>query len=813
MVAFRRNDRRGRNGMRLSTRLLLLIVVCLAPLVAAQLYTELDLRRLRHGQIAELALRQAEMANADIASIVDGARQMAFATAQFPEVQTLAPDCGARLAKLQRGLPAYRFLAVVDAEGRLACSSAPALLTDGTRAPDWFGDLTRAEGFGIGRLAVSPGMDGPFLPMGLRVGADDSQSPASRLIVMALDLRWLGEHLQTLQFGRTRLLEHSTLMITDRDGNFLARLPDLDSMREAVLLPELKPLVGRDTPGVTSVASRDGRQRLAAYIPATLPPVGLATIVALYPPDLTTDVDQATWRQTMLLVGATLLALVLTYLVGRRFIFRPTERLLAAAQRWRAGDLSARADVTETRSEFGALATSFNAMATTLQARDLECRLEAELLEAQVAERTRELSETNNRLQVEIAEREKTEAALHQARKLQAVGQLAGGIAHDFNNMLATILGSLKLMERRLPGGGEPWPDANVDRLRILIERATGAVQRGAQLTSRLLAFSRRQRLSARPTDLNRLVTDLVTLATSTLGRRVRVVTDLAADLWPAQVDPSQVEAAILNLCLNARDAMPEGGQLTITAANEMITDRAAPDDPEPGDYVRVSIADTGTGMTPEVLRRAFDPFFTTKGPGGSGLGLSQVYGVARQSGGTVRITSATGEGTTVALLLPRAAAAVKPDAARRGADALRRADPPTLVLVVDDDPAVRQVTMEMLKDLGYDVAEAPAGSDALALLDGEASGASIVLLDYAMPGMNGLQLARAIRDRQLTMPIVLATGFAELADPADADATLLDGLLRKPFSIRELQTTLTRVRGRRHAVSNVVPLRAPKRG
>ncbi len=184
-------------------------------------------------------------------------------------------------------------------------------------------------------------------------------------------------------------------------------------------------------------------------------------------------------------------------------------------------------------------------------------------LEAQVAERTRELSESNNRLQVEIAGREKTEAALHQAQKLQAVGQLAGGIAHDFNNMLATVLGNIELMERRLSQAAKNWTENDTERLQKLIERATGAVQRGGQLTSRLLAFSRRQRLAARPTDINALLQELITLATSTLGRRVQVVAELREDLWPAMVDPSQVEAGILNLCLNARDAMPDGGTLT----------------------------------------------------------------------------------------------------------------------------------------------------------------------------------------------------------------------------------------------------------
>ena len=248
------------------------------------------------------------------------------------------------------------------------------------------------------------------------------------------------------------------------------------------------------------------------------------------------------------------------------------------------------------------------------------------------------------------------------------MGQLAGGIAHDFNNMLATVLGNLELMERRVSQAGEDWSSADTDRLLRLIERATGAVSRGGQLTSRLLAFSRRQRLAARPTDVNALLGELITLATSTLGRRVQVVPELADDLWPAMVDPSQVEAAILNLCLNARDAMPEGGRLTIQTQNLLIEPgslRQAENELAPGGYVQVCISDTGLGMSAEVKARAFDPFFTTKGPGsGSGLGLSQVYGMARQSGGSVMIDSTPNEGTRVILTLPRAPAEDSAEAA-----------------------------------------------------------------------------------------------------------------------------------------------------
>lgn len=426
--------------------------------------------------------------------------------------------------------------------------------------------------------------------------------------------------------------------------------------------------------------------------------------------------------------------------------------------------------------------------------------MQSNFLEAQVVERTRELSDSANRLQVEIAGREKTEAALHQAQKLQAVGQLAGGIAHDFNNMLATVLGNLELMERRVSQAGKDWTAADSERLQRLIERATSAVTRGGQLTSRLLAFSRRQRLAARPTDLNALLRDLITLAGSTLGRRVQVISDLADDLWPAMVDPSQLEAAILNLCLNARDAMPDGGRMTIQTRNITI-DAGGPllagnNELMPGGYVQVSVSDTGTGMAPDVKARAFDPFFTTKGPNAAaGLGLSQVYGMASQTGGTVTIESTINEGTRVTLSLPRAANFAETETSQveerfgvSGAPAEHE-----LILVVDDDHAVRQVTVEMARDLGYEVAQAAGGEQALALVETMASQPKLILLDYAMPGMNGLQLARVLRERGMKAPIALVTGFAELSE-ADVAAGELAGLLRKPFTIRELQGLLTQL-------------------
>jgi signal transduction histidine kinase/ActR/RegA family two-component response regulator len=796
--------------MKLSTRLVLLILGCLLPILTAQIYSQVNLFAERHEQLDGLVLRQAELANADMASIVDGVHQLGALVAQLPSVRESDDRCSQRLTALRQSLTQYRFLALFSpADGSLLCAS------DGTPAglsaarPPWMTGLLETEDMSVGRLVPDSAQSGRFVPIAVRMrplGAGDRPE----VLVAGLDLDWLEKHLEAARVDHTPAMSRAALIIADRDGNVLGRVPDSADWAGRPVPEWLRPLIDRQTQGVETVVDPYGHTVIAAYVPDALPPSGLTVIDALVLPDLTADIGHATYQDLLVIGGAAIVALLLAWIAGRRFIYQPTEALLQAARRWREGDLNARAKLTDAGSEFEALAQSFNAMAAGLQAREMERRMQSSFLEAQVAERTRELSESNNRLQVEIAGREKTEAALHQAQKLQAVGQLAGGIAHDFNNMLATVLGNLELMERRVSQAGGTWTESDTDRLLRLIERATGAVTRGGQLTSRLLAFSRRQPLTARATDVNALLGELITLASSTLGRRVQVVSELADDLWPAMVDPSQVEAAILNLCLNARDAMPEGGRLTIHTMNVTIepgSGKQADNELSPGGYIQVCISDTGTGMTAEVKARAFDPFFTTKGPGaGSGLGLSQVYGMARQSGGNVVIDSTPDEGTRVMLSLPRAVTIEGSDTAEdSGHPELPR--PGTrneLVLVVDDDTAVRQVTAEMAHDLGCQVVQATGGEQALALVGQLPRPPDIILLDYAMPQMNGLQLAQALRQRGLTAPIALVTGYAELSE-GDIAAEQLGGLLRKPFTIRELQAMLTQLRAVRGAAEDLV--------
>ena len=402
------------------------------------------------------------------------------------------------------------------------------------------------------------------------------------------------------------------------------------------------------------------------------------------------------------------------------------------------------------------------------------------LLELRVEERTSELASANRQLANQIAERERVEAVLRQAQRLEAVGQLTSGVAHDFNNLLTVVLGNVHQIQRR--------PEHPLTGQRL--EMITQAAERGAQLTAQMLAFSRRQRLEPRAVDLNDTVRSMRDLLQSSMGGSVMIETVLQPDLWPAMIDPTQIELVILNLAINARDAMEVGGAVTVTTANVTLDAPTRPEEPPAGSYVMVAVSDTGTGMTPEILAKVFEPFFTTKEVGkGSGLGLSQVFGLAKQSGGGVRIDSVPGEGASVKVFLPRAS-----DAPRKPEETESQPAQPSTsdfkVLVVDDDSAVREVTAAILHDLGYGVVEAGSGGAALDVLDRE-SQIDLLLVDFAMPGMNGAEVAREVQARRPGLPIVFVTGYADTESLAEAGGR---GIVRKPFVQADLAAKLRSV-------------------
>jgi len=414
--------------------------------------------------------------------------------------------------------------------------------------------------------------------------------------------------------------------------------------------------------------------------------------------------------------------------------------------------------------------------------RQYECRRLNEELEFHVHERTAELAAANRQLLAQIEERERVESTLRQMQRLEAVGQLTSGVAHDFNNLLTVVLGNIGFLEKGLSSAG-------VDgRLAQRLGYMRAAAERGAKLTDQLLSFSRRQRLEPKLLDLNETVASMHDLLQSTMGGSIRIETKLHRGLWPAMVDPTQLELAMLNLAINARDAMQVGGRLAVHTENVTLGPALYPEDPPAGDYVAICVADTGTGMTEEVRAKVFEPFFTTKEIGkGSGLGLSQVLGFAKQSGGGVRIESRVGEGTSIHIYLPRTKAKAEERSPSAPAIAAHKDAPDARILLVDDDHAVREVTSTTLRDLGYSVVEAGSGGAALDILAREPT-IDLLIIDFAMPGMSGAEVARQARAKRPTLPILFITGFADRAALAGVSETHIVG---KPFVNDELVTKL----------------------
>jgi signal transduction histidine kinase/ActR/RegA family two-component response regulator len=521
-------------------------------------------------------------------------------------------------------------------------------------------------------------------------------------------------------YKSVELSENGAIILHRREGTVLARYPHVDSVvgTSFAAMPPFKDVLAHGQAGTVVMASPvDGDRRimairaLRAFPLAVSVSVGEANVLAVWR------------RQTRIFFVAVLLACAV---VG--------SLMLLLAREWR--------------------------------------RIEALLGEFKIAKDAAETA--NAELLVQMDERERAEAALRQAQRIEAVGQLTGGVAHDFNNLLTVLLGNIDLLQQsaRL----EPSAAERLDRMRA-------AAERGATLTDQLLAFSRRQPLVPRPVALNQLVEVMLGLLQSAIGGTIRIETQLAQELWPAMVDPTQIELVILNLAINARDAMPKGGILTLTTGNVRLPPPDIAEEPTEGDYVMVRIGDTGSGMTAEVKAKAFEPFFTTKGPGeGSGLGLSQVFGVARQSGGGVRLESKPGIGTSVSVLLPRAMN--QPDETSADVTVFPAQPEHSTVLLVDDDEAVRLTTGMILETMGYSVVEAESGREALERLTGD-DAIDLLLTDVAMPGMNGPELARQVRVLRPVMPIVFFSGYA---DPdAVAGNAIRQRMVRKPFRAAEL--------------------------
>ena len=792
---------------RLLVSLLILIAVVLAPVLAVVWALQADAAAALNTHLARDAMRQLALLEGDLGKVLDGARLVGVVVSQEPDVHALRPACASFLVGLRNTLPAYAALTVFADDGAPVCTTL-ARHDEAVRLGQSanFRHALQAGGLDVGTLIAANAERGAVLPVSLPFASVDGLHHG--VVMLALNLQWLQS-----QLAERDLPPNASIGIADRAGRTLVRYPVPTSLGPSFvgkpMPPAILPYVNARRRGTTRAVGVDGQGRLVAYVPVGdslgggslgAGPHGTGLFITISVPTSLLASAAAIARAhvvLLLLCGATA-SIGLGLVVGVLLIGRPVHGLLQVARRWASGDLSVTAPVRGGGTELNELAELFVTIGRRQRAQVAELKDLHASFDARVGERTRDLVESRNRLQTEVTERARTDAELRRAQKLQVVGQLAGGIAHHFNNLLTAVVGSLEILRRRipdLPGRGDA---ARADSNLQLISLVGGALQaagRGTRLTGQLLTFSRAQRMLPEPTDLNAVIAGLSDLLVGTLGRGIRIDTELApADvpgMGPVMVDPGQLEIALMNLAINAHDAMNGSGVLTICTEPvhlpEVLPMGAIA---SPGAFVAIHVRDTGDGIPADVIAKVFEPFFTTKPAGrGSGLGLAQVQTMATQSGGDVRIASRAGNGTAVTLLLPRAAAVAltpptaiaAPVAGDRGCRKLR-------ILLVDDDRLVGEITAEMITERGHFVTRAADAAEALALLrlarDGHGGSYDLLLTDYVMPGMNGLALIGEARLLRPTLRSLLMTGHASF-DPGAAVAA--EGIIRKPFTMAHL--------------------------
>ena len=746
---------------RLLTRLLLVMSVAMLPALGFQIYTEHEARRVRAQLVEDEALSLMRLVSGEQYRIIEGAEQVLNTIAGAPAVQDNDPGrCHRLLANLIEQSPRYNNAFVAAPDGRVLCASNQSdLLVDIADRP-YFRAALQSGDFAIGEYAVGRGSGLPAIHIARRIAGPDAR--IAGVVALALSVDWLAEQVDHLS-----LPPGAIVTITDRNDTILVRRPGQARFSGTRAPADSRFLPDGTGVGVAEMKSLDkGRPVIVAFSPLAVDPKGLSIRVALDREITFASLARANWISPVLIVLGIFLALVTAALLGVRIIGRPINQLIGAAENWRGGNLASRTGLGGQRSEFGRLGTALDAMALALAEREAELRRLNTDLEKRVGQ--------------EVAAREAAQARAAQAERVQALGQLAGGVAHDFNNVLQAVEGAVLLIERESTGR---------ERTNRLVRLALEATARGASVTRRLLAFGRRGDLRAAAIDTDALLAGLRELLAHTLGAGTEVYVVAEPGLPRILADRGQLETALVNLATNARDAMPNGGALTLRAAAETVQadDQAHPAELAPGRYIRLTVSDTGTGMDAATLLHVGEPFFTTKTMGeGTGLGVAMVKGFAAQSGGGVRIDSSPGQGTSVTLWLPRAegetVAAGPPHAVTPEPAAAAR------LLLVDDERLVRDVLAEQLEDEGFSILTAANGTEALALLDaGEA--VDVLVSDLSMPGMDGLALIHAAHHRRPCLPAVLLTGYSgegiELAVGSNVTGQI--ALLRKPIRAEDL--------------------------
>ena len=734
--------------MSIRTRLLVLVLLAtLVPGILIGIRFVAERAGAIDAAIADLSAAARAMAD-DIDDKIQGAAQLHYGLARARELDTRdRAACSAFLAAVKDRHPQYTGIITIDPDGHLFCDSlrtgreldlndreyfvAARAMTEGVALQPAIGRLTGISVLQIAYPARGAGGELKFV------------------LLASLNLKKIVEALQ-------QRVPDAEILLVDRHGAVVIWSPGPERAARigtTVADTELHRLAMQpDGRAVREIRGAGGTLRVwAAAAGAPAFDSGMRILVGAPKADLVAPANRRLAQDLVLLAVVSALLFSAVWLLAEASIRRQVARIGAMATKLGQGDLAARIPPPHPRGELGELMALLNRA--------------AESLEAQRAA----IDDLNVRLR--------------QSQKMEAVGQLTGGVAHDFNNLLTVILGNAELVADAL---------ADRPRLRQMVEMTAKAAERGAELTGRLLAFSRRQPLDPRPSDINRLIADMDPMLRRTLGEHIEIELVRGGGLWTAMVDPGQLENAILNLCLNARDAMPSSGRLTIETANAHLdADYAAGQaELEPGQYVMVAVSDTGTGMDAATLERAFEPFFTTKDVGkGSGLGLSMIYGFVKQSKGHVRIYSEPGLGTTVRLYLPRAVAedgAGAPVPAHAAADAAAERGSGR-ILLVEDDALVRENSAAQLTSLGYAVVAVGSAPEALAVLEKDAA-FDLLFTDIVMPGgMNGRALAERALKLRPGLPVLYTSGYTENAIVHHGRLDRGVELLAKPYRRQDL--------------------------
>jgi signal transduction histidine kinase len=717
----------------LLSRLFVLVAAAMLPAIAIQAYNEIDLRRTRKVEVQDEALGLAKLAAAEQQQIVQGVRQALIALSELPAIKAKdVQGCNAYLSRIKQRYPEFIAFFVVDMNGNTFCDSTREHKPSTAAGRAYFASAVKTGKFTVGEFAIGRVTGRNCLHFALPFYDDEDRMGG--VVIAALSLDWLANYI-----ANKGVPEGSALAITDRNGISLARYPD-NGLFVGKKLPSGKdPLHYNGT--VADIVNIDGVRRIVGFSA-----VGGDLLVGfgLDRAQTFTRIEHRTQRDVFFIVMSALLVLILTAWGARRFIQRPFAQLVDAANRWRLGEFGRRVDIPG-NSEIAGVAKAFNAMADALKHRE------------------HELSEAREQF--------------HQSQKMESVGQLTGGVAHDFNNLITVVSANLELIE-----AGD-----DIGKAKRFAAAARRAVDRGTKLTAQLLAFSRRQVLNPKPVNANQLVSEFQGLIRKAVGEACHVKVQTQEELWLCHVDPSLLETALLNLALNARDAMPNGGVLEIEMKNFVVNEGAVPGC-SPGSYVSLSVRDTGSGMSAEVLDRVFEPFFTTKEVGkGTGLGLSMVYGFVRQSGGHITIESALGKGTTIALYLPKATQ--KPDIEMEDVQSQEFPAGSERILVVEDNDDLLDLTSAMLTKSGYQVRCARNGTEALRMLQSEEF--DLVLSDIVMPnGINGIEVTREARRLNKRIKVLLASGYA--GDVLERHQAVGEfPIIDKPFRMSDLAARL----------------------